>query len=556
MGGFPRRSAPTEIKGNAIWQPLMGDQQSIRVIDLFAGPGGLSEGFSSFETDGGHRPFRIGLSVEMEKDAHQTLKLRSFFRQFEKGHAPDKYYELLRRCDEPLSKRLQELFGAYPDEARNAIQEAWQAELGKEDPHLVHDKVAAALGNVDPWVLLGGPPCQAYSIAGRSRNKGNPDYKPDEDKRLRLYVEYLQVIADHRPAAFVMENVKGLLSATVLEQKIFKRIVDDLKNPCAALLRENRCIQSRTDKPDPPEYQVFSLVRPTAPENGDLRDFAVHMERYGVPQARHRLILLGVRKDILGSRRPSSLDSHDAVAAKDVLECLPRLRAGLSKETDSPEAWRAWLRAAKERRWFAATLNKAGETTYDQLVSTVETLASPRNDRGAEFVHWEPEIRYEPAWFIDERIGGVYNHSTRAHIARDLYRYLYVACFGKAQDRSPVLADFPADLLPDHRNVESALKGGTFEDRFRVQLASRPSTTITCHIAKDGHYYIHYDPSQCRSLTVREAARLQTFPDNYFFCGPRTEQYTQVGNAVPPLLARQVAKIVWDVLRESGAANR
>jgi DNA (cytosine-5)-methyltransferase 1 len=152
-------------------------------------------------------------------------------------------------------------------------------------------------------------------------------------------------------------------------------------------------------------------------------------------------------------------------------------------------------------------------------------------------------------WFLDAKIGGVCNHSSRAHMQSDLLRYLYAACYGRLLHASPKLCDFPAALLPDHKNVQVDGKEDYFDDRFRVQLADRPATTITSHIAKDGHYYIHFDPTQCRSLTVREAARLQTFPDNYFFCGPQTHQYKQVGNAVPPILAREIAAIVSRILK-------
>lgn len=156
-----------------------------------------------------------------------------------------------------------------------------------------------------------------------------------------------------------------------------------------------------------------------------------------------------------------------------------------------------------------------------------------------------------PNWYTDYALNGVCNHDTRTHIREDLHRYFFAAVFARENGRSPTLNDFPEELLPNHRNVREAVNGSKFNDRFRVQVRGKPSTTVVSHISKDGHYYIHYDPSQCRSLTVREAARLQTFPDNYFFEGNRTQQYHQVGNAVPPLLANKIAEIIYNVLKVS-----
>ena len=152
---------------------------------------------------------------------------------------------------------------------------------------------------------------------------------------------------------------------------------------------------------------------------------------------------------------------------------------------------------------------------------------------------------------LDARLGGTLQHETRKHMRSDLHRYMFAACFAQCCNYAPNLRNFPPRLLPDHENVDAETV--PFVDRFRVQLANAPSSTIVAHIRKDGHYYIHPDPSQCRSLTVREAARLQTFPDNYFFEGGRTQQYVQVGNAVPPLLAQQIAHSVAGLFRWSSS---
>ena len=525
----------------------------IPVIDLFAGPGGLGEGFSSRLSPEDAARFRVVLSIEKDARAHSTLLLRSFLRLFEKK-VPAEYYCCVRDTKRPWDVRIRELFDAYPEEALRARNEAWQAELGRVEHKEVSTRITDAIGDSGLWVLLGGPPCQAYSLAGRSRNKGKTDYVAHQDERQYLYVEYLQVLAENRPAVFVMENVKGLLSATVKNKRMFSRILEDVVDPVGAMKRENRRISPPANAPNA-LYEVYSLVQPAIAGGGALTDFVVPMEKHGVPQARHRLIFLGIRKDLLGTTQPGTLPVREAIPAKSVLSGLPRLRSGLSKEADSSDAWLESIRDARDRRWLRSAERTAGHKTQDEIRRAIEAITVPRKARGGEFVACDVTTGYEPTWFLDDHVGGVLNHSTRGHIVKDLHRYLYCSCFGKIHGRSPVLSEFPADLLPAHANVEDALNGSMFADRFRVQLGNRPSTTITSHISKDGHYYIHFDPTQCRSLTVREAARLQTFPDNYFFCGPRTAQYTQVGNAVPPLLARSIADIVYSFLLESGAIS-
>ena len=517
----------------------------IPVIDLFAGPGGLGEGFASVLDARGQRAFKIRLSIEKDPIAHQTLQLRAFFRQFPPGKAPDEYYMYLRR---EISQA--ELFNSHQTEAKAAMDEAWNLELKKENAGAVRERITSALAGADHWVLIGGPPCQAYSLVGRSRNRGIENYDLATDPRQKLYVDYLQVIADHAPAVFVMENVKGLLSAKVNEARIFEKILADLNYPHVALLAEGRRPSGRRR----PRYVLHSLntevetdlfsAKAPSPHN-----FLIRAEKHGIPQSRHRLIIVGVRSDLEVSPKPLPTVEKPVPAAA-ILCGLPSLRSGITGEHDSNEHWVAAIQSGLNCRWEK---NPGGSTICSQvarlLIKTMLSSVAPESGRGDKFIHGKNDIAYEPGWFLDPRIGGVCNHSARAHMKSDLYRYLFAACFTNVYKRPPSLSDFPNDLLPNHENVEQAVRTGHFSDRFRVQLPDRPSTTITSHISKDGHYYIHYDPAQCRSLTVREAARLQTFPDNYFFCGGRTAQYTQVGNAVPPLLANGIARIIYNMLR-------
>ncbi|MDG4554192.1 MAG: DNA cytosine methyltransferase [Candidatus Competibacter sp.] len=536
----------------------------IRVMDLFAGSGGLGEGFATFELPSGRRPFRIIASVEKDPAACRTLRLRGFYRRLAQTgdqSVLDTYHAYVRGDREsPVETNSAMAQTAW----KQASEEVLEHTLGEPDtgPLLQTAIARAGVSPTTPLVLIGGPPCQAYSTVGRARNAGTAGYQPERDGRHFLYRVYLELLRDYRPVAFVMENVKGILSSHVAGRPLFPRILQELTSPAVAGNQDGRRVH--------PRYRIYSLVDACSyrhdqnPDSIQPERFIIQAEYYGIPQTRHRVILFGLLEelaDIFDRQggvfpRLSPLTGPDgrplSISTRQVLTGLPPLRSGLS--------WHQSIYPSGDwHKTLSALATDFGPMIEDpELRATFEQAAL----RAATSVHLSGgrsvattganNLDTLPAdlatWYrgIDPPL--VLNHETRKHMPEDLARYLFCAVYARLKGTSPKAAKFPAALAPRHRNW----KTGKFDDRFRVQVADQPATTVMSHMAKDGHYFIHYDPVQCRSLTVREAARLQTFPDGYFFEGNRTQQYTQVGNAVPPFLARQIADVVWALLRQLG----
>ncbi|MDR3357980.1 MAG: DNA cytosine methyltransferase [Desulfovibrio sp.] len=511
--------------------------QSIKIVDLFAGPGGLGEGFSSFQADS-RNPFNITVSVEKDKFAHSTLRLRAYWRLLKRHRKPmnalHTYYK--GRARRPWTEDTEDLW-------EEAKAEALLLELGKdEDNAQIYKRICQQISNDEHWVLIGGPPCQAYSVVGRVR----VGEKNKKDPRHRLYKEYLNVIREFRPSIFVMENVRGMLSCQLEYGHIIHRIMEDLACPGQG----ERGVKDY-------KYSIHSLVADTCYETGmdaaklDLKKFIVQCEQYGIPQARHRVILVGIREDVTAIL-PKLIPSAP-VTVWDAISDMPPLRSGISRQKDSAAIWKDLVSAEYADLARCAKTAKRHRLT-EILTEAGKKVISEALSRGGQWIEDKysrlpPHAKVLHSWLRDESLGGWLNHETRAHMASDLRRYAYIATHASIKKKNPVGSkdfDLPG-LAPNHANWET----GHFDDRFKVQLANRPATTITSHLSKDGHSFIHPDPAQCRSLTVREAARLQTFPDNYFFEGPRTAQYVQVGNAVPPLLAMQIADCVWSVLQDA-----
>ena len=259
-------------------------------------------------------------------------------------------------------------------------------------------------------------------------------------------------------------------------------------------------------------YELHSLVA----EEGALPvmttdDFLIKAENHGVPQTRHRVIILGIRKDL--KVQPAPLTIQKIVSVAEAIDDLPRLMGLNSDEVRNDYS-------AKQKGQPMVRARGLRKKLPDNLCAFISPLSAQLKEV-------------------------LLNHEARSHMEDDLKRYEWWATKSKRTGKSPTLHDnIPSKLMPKHQNINDD-SPMVFADRFKVQLADKPSGTVTSHISKDGHYYIHYDPSQARSFSVREAARIQTFPDDYFFMGNRTQQYHQVGNAVPPYLAYLIGHSVY-----------
>lgn len=506
------------------------------VVDLFAGPGGLGEGFASFVEDG-HAPFRISISAENEVSAHRTLRLRGFLRAYKARHdkLPSQFIDFhAGLIPEPNWEEIDKT--AW----HTAEKEAQALTLGSGHATTIINGVIDKIhkSNFKDSILIGGPPCQAYSLVGRVRSRSELSYVPEKDGRYYLFREYIGVLKSLRPAAFVMENVPGILTSSLKNRPVIETILKRLRYP---------------DGKKGHHYKLYEILVENnqaylEEEDDTVSNFVVRAEDFGVPQRRHRVIIIGIRSDIaerISSARIKLAKRQRTV--KEVIGKMPRLRSGLSRGIDDADAWRDAV--VKQANYLAKKYTGSHNESFGERFSEIarQHIKKPPPPRSSIDLYSKYGTGQDDLlmWIERSDLHGIAQHETRGHMESDLGRYMYAAVFGEEMGVSPKAGDFPRKLHPNHANWGTKI----FSDRFRVQIDTKPSTTVTSHISKDGNYFIHPDPVQCRSLTVREAARLQTFPDDYLFLGNRTQQYIQVGNAVPPYLAKQIAALLWDNLK-------
>lgn len=416
-------------------------KDKLTAIDIFAGGGGLSEGFY-------RAGFNIVNHIEKDKHAIKTLRTRIIFYLLKEKGLLKEYYKYL--FGQISCKDLVTRYNLENHIGNNVIcEEITDRTIKGIIQRIKLSMKTRDIKNVD--VLLGGPPCQAYSIVGRARDP----YKMEYDKRNHLYKYYIEFLEEFNPEIFVFENVPGLISAG--KGKLFediKRYMNDVG------------------------YEINYRILNSA-------DFMVL-------QNRKRVILIGWKKEN-NFKYPFFERMENSYKVKDILDDIPDLKAGEGSENAQNykiNSINDYLRKTKIR------------THYDKVI----------------------------------------NHVARSHRKADLEIYCYAINKYLKGERIKY-TDLPEELQ-FHKNRKN------FLDRFKVvDRNASASHTVVSHIAKDGHYYIHPDIDQLRSLTVREVARLQSFPDSYKFEGPRTAQFIQVGNAIPPLMAEEIARKIKEMLK-------
>lgn len=401
--------------------------EKLTYIDLFAGAGGLSEGF----VRAGYEPVA---HVEYDRAACYTLKTRATFHFLHETGNLDIYYDYLKG---KMSR--EKLYSHVPENILNSVI---NAEIGKDNNEIFHS-IDNLLGTESVDLIIGGPPCQAYSVVGRAPLKHKKD-----DERTRLYIQYGRFLKKYSPKMFVFENVPGILSAA--DGQYYKNLQSYYKRL---------------------GYKVEAKL--------------LNSYNYGVVQHRQRVIIIGWKKE-LNFSYPDIPEINDKYYRDTIFSDLPPIKPGENKKT-----------------------HKYYKETNDYLSKN-----AIRN--GIDFIS---------------------QHITRPHNERDLTIYKLAIKYLEQGER------LKNDQIPVEMRTQKNISD--FLDRFKV--VDREPHTMIAHIAKDGHHFIHPDKKQLRSISVREAARIQSFPDDYYFEGikenqPRTSAFRQIGNAVPPLMAEKIAE--------------
>lgn len=408
----------------------------LKFLDLFAGAGGLSEGFIR----AGFKPIA---HVEADASACFTLKTRQAFHWLKNNNSIDVYTKYLNG-----QMTRQQLYDAIP---KNEIDSVINEFIGPDTLKSIFNKIDIQLGEGKLDLIVGGPPCQAYSLVGRSRSN------MVNDPRNHLYVYYAEFLKKYKPKYFVFENVLGLLTAKDSNDELY---FDKMKS---LFVKLGYSI----------EYNVLSA------------------NEYGVLQNRKRIILVGKRAHRGKKSFYPEVETWIPEAnVWDLLKDLPKINAGGGK------------------------------------ASPIEPIAKPSQ------------------WLIQAQISTPLPltwHEARPHSEQDLEIYKYAVNLWNNERRRLHYDDLP-EYLKSHKGRNS------FVDRFKVVAGNLAAChTVVAHISKDGHHYIHPDIEQNRSLTPREAARIQSFPDDYYFENvsgkpARTSAFKQIGNAVPVLLAQKIAE--------------